>query len=102
MPAESVDVYADQLVVSLGTFGCALLFSLSSPGMPPQEAAKPVATIRLSIEHLKVMAYLLRQTVVDYENRTGVPVPIPNDVLEKLGVRAEFWRKFWESTDVGR
>ena len=59
---EVPDVYADQFQVNLGTFGCTINFQLSgatpvAPGAPPQ--VDRVATIRMSLEHLKAMVFII-------------------------------------------
>ncbi|MGH7164755.1 MAG: hypothetical protein ACREIS_04430 [Nitrospiraceae bacterium] len=97
---EPVDVYCDQFQINLGVSGCACNFSLSSavppaPGVPPQ--AERVATIRMSLEHLKLMTFLLHRQLVQYETQAGVSVPIPVPVLGSLQIRQEDWQAFWQS-----
>ena len=54
---EAPDIYADQMGIQLGAYGCAITFALSNAGHEAKGAV-PVATVRLSLEHLKVMAYI--------------------------------------------
>ena len=97
MPVEN-DLYADQFQVNVGPFGCTLNFQISSstpavPGSPPQ--IERIATIRVSLELLKAMAFLLHRQVVAYESQTQTPVGLPVEVLRNMQVRQEDWEAFW-------
>ena len=93
-----VDVYSDQVTLTVGPLGCALNFALS-PAIPPTlqvpVAGQTVATIRMSLEHLKLMAYLLRQQLLKYERDSGIRIPIPGDLLNQLKIGPEDWRDCW-------
>ena len=93
-----VDVYSDQMGMTLGPFGCAINFS-QSLAVPPSSgvigAGHPVATVRMSLEHLKVMIFLLRRQVSQYERERGIKVPIPLEVLNQLHIGPEDWREVW-------
>jgi hypothetical protein len=95
---DPVDVYADQFQVSVGPFGCSLNFLLSGPTPPAPGAAPQVerlATVRTSLEHLKVITFMLRRQVLDYEAQTGTDIPIPAQVLNALRIGLEDWNLFW-------
>jgi hypothetical protein len=98
--AESIDAYADQVGVNLGPFGCALNFGMSpalpSPGGAPTPG-QPVATIRMSLEHLKLMVFLLRRQVKEFERNAVVQVPMPAEVLNQLRIGREDWNECWEA-----
>jgi hypothetical protein len=51
----------------------------------------------MSLEHLKVVAFLFRRQLVQYERQQGIQVPIPTDVLNRLEIGPEDWRGFWEA-----
>ena len=96
---EPIDVYSDQFQVTTGPFGCTLNFLLSSPtppapgGLPPQER---LASVRMSLEHLKVMAFMLRRQVVAHERESRVRIDLPAEVLNALRIGREDWDSFWE------
>jgi hypothetical protein len=95
---DPVDVYADQLGINVGPFGCALNFSMSSPIPPAGGAIVPgqhVATVRMSLEHLKVMAFMLRRQLLQFEQGTGVRVEVPQEVLNQLRIGREDWDRHW-------
>ena len=95
---EVPDVYADQFQVNLGTFGCTINFQLSgatpvAPGAPPQ--VDRVATIRMSLEHLKAMVFIMHRQLAGYEAQAHVEIGLPVEVLRALQIRQEDWEAFW-------
>lgn len=96
--AEPVDVYADQFQITTSPYGCVLNFMVSSPtppapGVAPQ--AERLATIRMSLEHLKVMTFILRQQLMQHEAQSGTDTPIATQVLNQLQIGREDWVSFW-------
>jgi hypothetical protein len=96
--AEAADVYADQFQLNLGPLGCTLNFQVSganpvAPGSPPP--IERVATIRLSLQHLKAMAFILHKQIVGYEAQAQLSTGLPVDVLRALQIRQEDWEAFW-------
>jgi hypothetical protein len=97
---EPIDIYSDQFQVSIGPYGCTLNFMLTdpippSPGSPPK--AERLATVRTSLEHLKVMTFILRKQILQVEDNSGIKVQIPIQVLNSMGVSPEDWDAFWKS-----
>ena len=95
---DSFDVYVDQFTLSVGPYGVALNFSRSSPKPPvpgsiPQ--AEEIGVIRISLEHLKLMAFMLKRGVQDAEGQLGIDIPIPMQLLNQLKIGLEDWDKFW-------
>lgn len=98
---DPIDAYADQVQLQMGPFGCVLNFSASSPlpvapGVPPP--AQHVASIRMSLEHLKVMAFILRRQMLEYERESRTRVAIPQEVLNALRIGPEDWDGCWGGT----
>ena len=91
------DVYTDGVSLNIGPFGCTLNFAMSPPvaQAAPGALAQPVGTVRMSLEHLKVMAFLIRRQLRDYERQSGVEVAIPADVLNQLRIGREDWEECW-------
>ena len=89
------DIYADQMQISVGTFGVSITFGLSEPHPPiggPPSAATPQARVRLSLHHAKVIAMLLRKNLKSFEEATGTDIQIPQRVYASLGIAEEDWR----------
>lgn len=96
--AEPVDVYSDQFQINLGVYGCVCNFLVSNatpsaPGTPPQ--SERVATVRMSLEHLKLMTFVLHRQLAQFETQAGISIPIPLPVLSSLQIRQEDWQAFW-------
>jgi hypothetical protein len=85
--AEEVEpIYSDGVQVGCAPFTVALTFTVSpSPGRGPQ-APHVVADIRMSPEHAKVMAIILRRQIKDFEQQLGKPIPIHPQVAQQLGL----------------
>ena len=98
LPATPPDVYADQFQITLGPYGATLGFQLSKP-TPPVPGTTPqadrVVTVRMSLEHLKVMAFLLTRHLRQYQREAGITVPLPGEVLNSLRIGREDWDAFW-------
>lgn len=100
--SEPVDVYADQFGLNVGPYGCILNFLATSTqpppaGTPPQSAR--VASVRMSLEHLKVMTYIIRSQIIEYERQAGVRIQLPQEVLNGLRIGREDWTECWREGD---
>ncbi len=97
---EVADVYSDQFQLNLGPYGATLNFSLSDP-TPPSPGSAPKmerkATVRLSLEHLKVMTFVLVRQIKQYENQTGADIRIPAQILNSIGISLEDWNFLWRA-----
>lgn len=96
--ADLFDEYIDQFTSNLGPYGVALSFQRTgpkpiAPGSTPQAAE--VGTIRMSVEHLKSMAYVLVRQIRDAESQLGITIPVPHAVLNQLRIAPEDWESFW-------
>lgn len=92
------DVYSDQITINIGPFGCALNFLLSHSIPPAGGGVVPgqsVATVRMSLEHLKIMTFMLRRQLLQFEENNGVQVPVPQDILNQLRIGREDWEQQW-------
>ena len=87
------DVYADQFLISSGVWGVAMSFLKTpphpTPGQTPQSERQ--ATVRMSLQHAKVIAMMLRKQLKTWERETNVDIVIPNNVLNQLGLSQEDW-----------
>jgi hypothetical protein len=55
------DAYSDSIQLTTGPYGIAIVFGLSPSRPNPQSVPAEVGTIRMSLEHAKVMAMLMRR-----------------------------------------
>ena len=95
--AEPIDVYSEQFTMSVGPYGASLSFLVSVPHPEPSSPKPPerVATLRMSVEHLKTMAMIIIKHVKQVEQQLGVSYQIPSQVLAQLGIAREDWDSFW-------
>lgn len=88
------DVYVDNMTVTVGVFGVNITFSLSEPhpvsGGTPRQADEKVR-VRMSLQHAKLTAMLLKQQLKSYERNTGTDILLPANVYTSLGVAEEDW-----------
>lgn len=97
--ADIPDVYADAFQFTTGHNGCTMNFMLgpATPSAPGQQPAPSrVATVRVSLELAKVVAFAMRKAIRQYEQQSGAPVNISRDLLNMLHVSPEDWNSFWE------
>lgn len=93
MTPDLPEFYVDQFTTTAGVYGVAITFGLSTPHPSgvPQVPAKEVVRLRMSLEHAKVMALLLRRQLKRYEEETGAIINIPMRLYNGLGISPEDW-----------
>jgi len=96
---EPIDVYSDEFLVTITSWGANLSFLVNTPHPEPTKRvpAERVATIRMSTEHLKIMAMIIVRQIKKVERDTGVKTEIDPRVLNNLGIAREDWDSFWKS-----
>lgn len=96
--AEPLDVYCDQFQVNTNPYGSALNF-FASPPAPPAPGVAPqserLVTVRMSLEHLKLMTFMLHRQIKQHEGGLGITIPVPVQVLNALQIGPEDWTAFW-------
>jgi hypothetical protein len=87
------DVYSDQFRINTTPYGATLAFAKSQPDTPAGQAprSKDQVIVRMSLEHLKVMVMVLKKNLRGYEQRTGITVELPFDMLNQMGLSKEDW-----------
>ncbi|MCC2672953.1 MAG: hypothetical protein K0Q72_5425 [Armatimonadetes bacterium] len=86
MSEDPDPIYSDGVQVGCAPFTVALTFTISPlPNKGPQ-TPKVVADVRMSPEHAKVMAMILRRQLKDFEQQLGKPVPVHPQVMQQLGL----------------
>jgi hypothetical protein len=96
---EPIDVYSDQFMVTTTSWGANLSFLVNTPHPEPTKPvpAERVATIRMSNEHLKVMAFIIVRQIKKMEAESGVKCEVDRRLLNSLGISPEDWEQFWKS-----
>ena len=96
---EHVSVFIDQFQLNTSPYGATLNFMLTDP-MPPSPGTPPKserqATVRMSLEHMKVMSFIMQRSVKQYEAQTGTTIQIPMQMLNQMGISLEDWDACWK------
>ena len=79
-------LYSDAVQVGCAPFSVALTFTVSASPIKGNVPPKVVADIRMSPEHAKVLAILLRRQIKDFEQQLGRPIPVHPQVMQQLGL----------------
>ena len=95
--AEQFDSYADAFLVTLTPFGANLSFEVREAHPSPNAAPTMtrLGTIRMSVEHLKVMAMMIRRQIKRNEGESGVRFDVDTRILSQLQIAREDWDSFW-------
>jgi len=99
---ELFDEYVDQFTMGGGPYGVVLNLKRSSPkpvapGSAPQ--AEDIGAIRMSLEHFKMMVFIMKRQVDDIERQLGVEIPLPVQLMNALKIAPEDWQGFWKRSD---
>jgi hypothetical protein len=73
------EFYADQLQIGTNPWGFIFQFGLASEGGP-----RPVATVRMSPQHTKVMALMLKRMIARWEDEMGQTITFPESIKNDL------------------
>ena len=79
-------VYSDGIQIGVSPFTVTLGFTLAPQAQPGTQVATPVATVRMSLEHAKVMAIILRKQLKQFEQQLGQDIALPHQVYQQLGL----------------
>jgi hypothetical protein len=95
---ETLDAYSDNFSITLTPYGANLSFLVSPPhqDLSKPSPPTPVATIRMSVEHAKVMVMVMARHIQTIEAQGGVQARVPAFVLNQMGISPEDWDIFWK------
>jgi len=86
------EFYVDQFRMNLTPYDVAITLGLASPNPTTGQAqVQDTVLIRMSLEHLKVMAIMLKRNLKVYEDQMQAPINIPRVVMNQLGLSQEDW-----------
>ena len=85
------DIYCDGMQIQASPFGIVLLLTLVPP-TPGTQPPKNVAYVRMSLEHAKVVAIMLRRVMKQHEEQQGGAIVLHPQLYQQLGIsRQEDW-----------
>ena len=92
MNGEVPEAYSDGVQVGLSPFTALLSFTMQPTGQTGTMPPVRVATIRMSLEHAKVMAIIMRRQIKAFEDQMGEPITLHPQLYQQLGIsRHDDW-----------
>ena len=92
MDEKAPDLYTDSVQIQLSPFGALFVLMLVPPGQGPNTVPEKLAHVRMSLEHAKVLAIMLRKQLQKFEHDMGDKIPIHPSVAQQVGIsRQEDW-----------
>ena len=93
MASEVPELYTDAVRIQLSGFGVLLSCGLQPFGAAAGSSVPtPVCNLRMSLEHAKVLAILLRKQIRAFEENQGAEVMLHPDMAKGLGIsKQEDW-----------
>jgi hypothetical protein len=90
---ELPEFYVDQFRITLGAYGAAVTFGITAPHPTPGQVqpSRDLVRLRMSLEHVKIMAMILKRQAKAFEEQTGAAISIPRAVYNGLGLSQEDW-----------
>lgn len=82
---DLTDLYADSMQIHTGLYTAVLTFGELRGNEPPFERVR----IRVSPHMLKAISLLTAKHVRDFEEKTGGPILLPNDLVHQWGLEEE-------------
>jgi hypothetical protein len=101
--SEPFDVYIDSCQITSTPLSGLINLHISTPepspgvGVPAQ--TQRIGTVRMSVETMKVLAFILHRQIKQHETSTGMNIAIPKQTLEALQISSDEWQIFWEEMD---
>jgi hypothetical protein len=88
--SEIPEYYSDAINISLAMpWTVALTFSVRSTKADVEP--EPKAIVRMSPEHAKITAMLLRKNIKQYEKQSGTSINLPGDLYTQLKLDSLDW-----------
>jgi hypothetical protein len=89
--SELPDIYCDSVQIAMTPYDTVLMLTKNIPTFGGKAGKievtpDPVGTVRMSLEHAKVLAILLKRYLQEYERSTGMQIPLHPEMLKNLGI----------------
>ena len=93
MATDTPDLYADAIQIQVSGFGVLLVCGLQPFGAASGSTVPtPVCNLRMSLEHAKVLAILLRKQIRGFEQSQSADILIHPQLAQGLGIsKKEDW-----------
>ena len=93
MEEKTPDFYTDSVQMGVSAFGVVLTFGVQPPGQSGSPSVPtPVCNMRMSVEHAKVMAMMMRKQIKTFEDTLGEKIPLHPQIWQQMGLsKQEDW-----------
>lgn len=89
---EIPDIYCNSVQLGISPYDLMIELQRKPPILAGEVKPVPVGTVRMSLEHAKVMAIMLTKALKGYEHQTNRQIPMHPELLKNLGIsEAEDW-----------
>ena len=89
---KTPDFYTDSVQMGVSPFGVVLTFGVQPAGQSGPAAPSLVCNMRMSIEHAKVMAMMMRKQIKVFEDNLGEKIPLHPQIWQQMGLsKQEDW-----------
>ena len=90
--ADIPEIYCDGLQLGISAYTAILSLTMNPAGQTGTMPPIGVANVRMSLQHAKVMAIMLRKQLKNFEDQAGIEIQIPNSLYQQLGIsKHEDW-----------
>ncbi len=91
--SELPEFYVDQFRMTAGVYDIAMTMGLNPPHPSPGqgEVARDTVRIRMSLEHAKIFAMIMKRQLKAFEEQAQISINIPRQVYNGLGLSSEDW-----------
>ena len=86
MDNQIPDIYCDGIQILVNPFDIVMQLSQRAPAPGTTEPPKTVAYVRMSLEHAKVMAIILRKILKQHEDQQGTPIVLHPQIYQQMGI----------------
>lgn len=94
MPDEAnvPDFYIDGVALMMSPFDLTLKYTRRTPSEDDKPVPQTVGLVRMSLEHAKVMAMILRKALKAHEDAQGAPIALHPNIYTQMGLsKSEDW-----------
>lgn len=86
MEEEIAIHYVEGAQVTCNPFTVQICFTAAAAGPPADRPPRALVDLRMSPEHAKVFAIILRKRLRVFEEEQGAPIPVHQGLAQNLGI----------------
>jgi hypothetical protein len=80
------EVYSDGVEFAVSPYTVTLSFTMAPVGRGATAAPIHVANVRMSLEHAKILAIMMRKNLKGVEDQLGSKIVLPQAIYQQLGI----------------